>query len=334
MKPKRVRFARELKAKAWTLARTDNWHNWLAIGGDYAVIVGSLWLFHQLPGVLTYLLALLLISSRMRALDNLTHEASHRLLFKNRRLNDWAGMLLCSFPVGTSPHAYTRSHMTHHNKLGDPMQDPDLIRMTQLGVNRFPLPKREIVKHLGKVLLLIQTPRYLKGAARAFLYAKDTPASERVAFGLYWATVLTLVTVFGLWPLFLLLWVVPYLTGFQILRYLAEISATTSATPCGGCSNTPTTTTTTSCTTCFPAPRISTCPGCTACCRPARSIATAITASATSSPASPASRAPSERWSARASRRSTTLPKLRPEIGGGASAPRAAGGPESPLDPS
>lgn len=220
----KVRLSSGLKDRARAFSRPDNWRNWFYIACDYATIAGAIWLFYSFPGVPTYLVAVLLISSRMRAFDNLTHDASHRMLFKSRALNDWAGMLFCSFPIGTSPWAYTRSHMVHHNKLGDPQHDPDLIRMAEFGVDRFPVPRIEIVKHLLKVFLLIHTPRYLKGTLRTFIYTDNTPLSERIAFVCFWTTVLSLLTVFGLWQAFLLFWVIPYLTGFQILRYLAEIS--------------------------------------------------------------------------------------------------------------
>jgi fatty acid desaturase len=224
MRPKPVKLSPTLNAQAGALRRPDNWHNALYLAGDYAIIAGSIAFCVALPNLLTYLVAVVLIASRMRAFDNLTHEASHRLLFKNREINRWAGMLLCSFPIGTSPYAYWRSHMIHHKNLGDPQVDPDLIRYRLFGVDRFPVSRPALAKHLVKVFLLAHTPRYLMGTVRSFIYNRHAPKHERWAMLAYWLAVPTVVTALGVWQGFLLFWVVPYLTVFQILRYLAEIS--------------------------------------------------------------------------------------------------------------
>ncbi|WP_409024900.1 fatty acid desaturase, partial [Flavobacterium sp.] len=48
-----------------------------------------------------------------------------RLLFADRRLNEWAGAWLCAFPVFTSLSLYRPYHLTHHRHTQQ-AEDPDL----------------------------------------------------------------------------------------------------------------------------------------------------------------------------------------------------------------
>ena len=57
----------------------------------------------------------------------LHHEAAHRLLFSNRRLNDIIGInILGWIPFGTGTHAYRRGHSNHHRDEFGP-NEPDFL---------------------------------------------------------------------------------------------------------------------------------------------------------------------------------------------------------------
>ena len=53
------------------------------------------------------------------------HEAAHRLLFRNRRVNDWVGRWLLGFPAFTPIDLYRRGHMAHHRDEFGP-DEPDI----------------------------------------------------------------------------------------------------------------------------------------------------------------------------------------------------------------
>ena len=55
----------------------------------------------------------------------LMHEAAHRLLFRNRRINDFVGRWLLGFPSFTPIDAYRRGHMAHHREEFGP-DEPDI----------------------------------------------------------------------------------------------------------------------------------------------------------------------------------------------------------------
>src|SRR5215212_10163652 len=67
------------------LGRLDNWHAVLAILADYAGVAVALWACLHISWWL-YPLALILIGSTQRAMVNLLHESSHKVLTRNPAL--------------------------------------------------------------------------------------------------------------------------------------------------------------------------------------------------------------------------------------------------------
>jgi fatty acid desaturase len=167
-----------------------------------------------------YAIAVVIIGSRQRALMNLVHEASHHKLFRGRRANDMAGKLLAAFPVVTGLAAYTCSHCRHHAGLWDEQRDPKTIRYRQLGLVAPRADRSFWWRHLARPLALAHVPHNLSAA----LSWAGEPRSERVQRAAFWAVVLGVVASLGLWRELLLLWVVPYCTSFQVIRYWAEMA--------------------------------------------------------------------------------------------------------------
>ena len=78
----------------------------IALLFDWFVIFSSILISVTFNNILIYLVAIILIGSRMRAFDNLMHEACHRSLFTNKFWNKWITCLFVAFPVFTSYTAY------------------------------------------------------------------------------------------------------------------------------------------------------------------------------------------------------------------------------------
>lgn len=55
-----------------------------------------------------------LIAGRQGAFLQLIHEASHNLISKNKKINDFYGSWLTSFLVGVNYNGYTNGHLVHH----------------------------------------------------------------------------------------------------------------------------------------------------------------------------------------------------------------------------
>lgn len=125
-KLEKAKFSSDIKKRVRELQPRDNWHNIFTIAFDWLVIIGSILLVNTFPTWWMYLIAIIIIGSRMRAFDNLMHEASHFQLFKNKKLNKWIACFFVAFPVFTSFTTYCQSHYMHHRHLWHEIKIPIL----------------------------------------------------------------------------------------------------------------------------------------------------------------------------------------------------------------
>ncbi len=204
--------------------RSDNFTNFIYLFLDYLLIALSIALSIYYGNFFVYSLAILIISSRMRALENLLHEASHRKLFKNRRLNDIAGMILCAFPVFNSFYAYRISHGQHHQHLGDIQLDPDHIRYEALKIESALSNPKAFMKKIARIIFLIDMPKFILGTIQPFMFNHETPKHEVIARAIFYFVLFSLLTYFTIWKYFILYWIVPYFSVFQMIRFLSEIT--------------------------------------------------------------------------------------------------------------
>ena len=77
----------------------------------------------------SYLAAFVLMARGHVCLNILAHEAAHRLLFTNRRANDWIGRLVLAYPTYQAMLVYRRVHFAHHrDEMGPDEPDTDAVR--------------------------------------------------------------------------------------------------------------------------------------------------------------------------------------------------------------
>jgi fatty acid desaturase len=107
------------------LVEMRDWKSWRSIAVNWALVAASFALVARWPNPLTVLVAVFVIGARQLGFAVLMHEAAHRTLFRNRRLNDWAGNWLCAYPVWGDLHPYRPYHLQHHAKTWT-ADDPDL----------------------------------------------------------------------------------------------------------------------------------------------------------------------------------------------------------------
>jgi fatty acid desaturase len=69
--------------------------------------------------------ALFVIGARQLGMAIVMHEAAHRTLFENGKLNDWAGNWLAAYPVWLDVAPYRNYHLVHHGKNWT-KDDPDI----------------------------------------------------------------------------------------------------------------------------------------------------------------------------------------------------------------
>jgi len=101
------------------------WRSWAMVWSNWVLIFAVMALVAWKPNPLTILLALFVIGARQLGMAIVMHEAAHRTLFADRRLNDWVGNWLASYPVWAEVGPYRNYHLVHHTRTGTDL-DPDL----------------------------------------------------------------------------------------------------------------------------------------------------------------------------------------------------------------
>ena len=164
-----------------------------------------------------YCLASLLIASRMRALENLVHEASHNNLFPLTQLHHRL-QLLYAFPVFRVVEDYRRSHLLHHKHLGDRHKDPDIVRLYGLGLEK--LSVQPVWYLIGMPMTGFLTYEYLTTVFWEFWES----SSSRTSKTLFWITVASGVIYSKAYRSFVYYYLIPFLVILPVTRYWAEIS--------------------------------------------------------------------------------------------------------------
>ncbi len=117
------------------LLETSARRSWLSIVVNWGIIGAAFALVAWSPNPVTIVLALFVIGARQLGMAILMHDAAHRALFRDRRLNDWAGNWLCAFPVWSDLRPYRPYHLQHHAKTWT-VEDPDLALATPFPITR------------------------------------------------------------------------------------------------------------------------------------------------------------------------------------------------------
>lgn len=159
---------------------------------------------------------ILIIGSRQLGLSILMHDAAHGVLFKSRKLNDLIGQLFLAWPVGTDLLAYRKYHLKHHRHTQQD-DDPDLVLSTPFPITRASLFRKFLRDIFGLTGLKFRAFQFMQLTKNSKLAA----FSKTAIFG-FVATNLALFlgfASFGLWHVYLLLWLLPLMTWFQwVLR--------------------------------------------------------------------------------------------------------------------
>lgn len=211
----------DVKKAVRDCSATDNWRNWLFLTGDWGLIVAAAATHFYVGGIPVYLLSVLVIGSRMRALANLLHESAHYKLFADRRMNAIAGMLLCAWPLYTGYRTYVRQHRLHHLNLWKGEQDPDLplYRMTRTeNARRGAVSFRSFVlTHVVFVVIPVMPLRRMiaeSGRGRRLLVPL---ASLLAALALHtWVSGTA-------GDVVIRYWLIPWATAYQVIAYWAEL---------------------------------------------------------------------------------------------------------------
>lgn len=140
------------KAEMRLLSRQSDAMGWWLVAHCWGVIALAAWLYAIAPSVLTALIAVIIVGGRQLGLAILMHEASHGMLFKSRRLNDWLGQALIAWPVVIDMTLYRKRHMAHH-RFTRTEKDPENFLYTPFPVTRGSMARKILRDLTGLVFV-------------------------------------------------------------------------------------------------------------------------------------------------------------------------------------
>lgn len=199
------------------LYRIPNLANAAHVVGLWVQSVGLLALAGWWDHPVGWVLAFLLMGRSFARFAILAHEAAHRLLFSNRKINDWVGSWLVAYPGFVPLEAYRRGHMAHHKEEFGP-NEPDL--MLYAG---YPIPKDSWHRKLRRDAFGSSGWKNLKLLLKALTSERSRGIALRiVVWQVALFPILWLVT--GHWWAYPLMWLLPWMTVWRVLNRLRAVA--------------------------------------------------------------------------------------------------------------
>ena len=165
-----------------------------------------------------YVLAFLLMGRADAQFAALMHESAHRLLFANKRINDFVGRWIVGYPIFTSTDAYRRVHMAHHRHEFGP-DEPDIPLYSGYPITPASFRRKLVRDATGRTGFRLFRDQF--APARW----KDSRARRTLLqILLVQAILLGVAIAVGKWWLYPLLWVLPYITVWRVINRLRAIA--------------------------------------------------------------------------------------------------------------
>ncbi len=190
-------------------------HCWAVIAAVGAVAV--IW-------PITIPLAVMIIGARQLGLAILMHDAAHRALHPDPKVNDFVGEWFCAPGLAR----YRAYHLSHH-KLAQQDDDPDLVLSAPFPITRASL-RRKIVRDLtGQTffkqrfgLLTAKLKARAPGQSALAILGGEIRRQRRFLTGNL--MLLTLLSAAGLWWAYFVLWLLPQASWLPMVTRLRNIA--------------------------------------------------------------------------------------------------------------
>ena len=218
--PYRVAPALRAELRRVGCFKADNLQGILQVLEDWVVVLATIVLsqaaFQYLPWVPAlgiYGLATLVIGARQRGLRVNNHQASHKALAQNKKLNYLLGAVCSAWPTLGSFSSYDKTHNSvehgHHPNLGTE-RDADHIAVMNLGLYESGVTPEQVYRFLW--MLPLKTPHYLLFLLKHQIWHPCEDRRERVVRLIAIVLLGTLLWKVGLGVVVVMYWVVPLLT--------------------------------------------------------------------------------------------------------------------------
>jgi len=183
------------------------------LAAPFAIAAAVVWLAHPVAWVVGFF-AMGIAQNRMNILH---HEASHRLLFSNRVVNDRIGVNLFGLiPFGTGTHHYRRAHANHHRDEFGP-KEPDFLLYSF-----YPIAFESIRRKMTRDAVGVSAYRILKPRITGIVKRRFFLNSARFFAGQIF--VFALFALAGQPLMYVVLWALPYLTFYQVINRLRAVA--------------------------------------------------------------------------------------------------------------
>ena len=191
-------------ANTWTVTFL-----WLS---TIAIVAGAAWIGHPIAWVVAFVL----MGGQFARFASLSHEAAHRLLFSNKRINDFVGRWVVGYPAFVSTDLYRRGHMAHHKDEFGP-NEPDMNLY-----NGYPITRASMRRKLTRDADGNSGWKNLKSLMRGLKFEGTRVHAVRIIVSQL--VLLAVCVAFG-WPqLWLFLWFAPWMTEWRVINRLRSIA--------------------------------------------------------------------------------------------------------------
>jgi len=198
------------------LRRIASWRNAVSVVALYVQTGLLIWLTTRYIWLLP--ITFLLMGRAFAQFASLMHEAAHRLLFANKRINDWVGRWVLGFPAFTSTDAYRRVHMAHHRDEFGP-DEPDIALYAGYPIGPASFRRKLIRDATGQTGVKLM--RQLLGNVRSPDARSRHTVWKIIAVQ---AVLLGAAIASGYWWLYPVLWLAPFLTVWRVINRLRSIA--------------------------------------------------------------------------------------------------------------
>jgi fatty acid desaturase len=196
---------------------------------SFGVIALACWLTPQLAlplALVVWAVTFLLMGRAFALYSILGHEAAHKLLFANKRVNDAVGRWCVAYPAFVPLDLYRRSHFAHHKEEFGP-NEPDLNLY-----NHYPISRASMKRKLWRDANGTTGWKNLKGLLLALRSKGSRPIALRILTAQLGVFVILLgigtIGVGGFTParlwLYPVLWLAPWMTVWRVLNRLRGIA--------------------------------------------------------------------------------------------------------------
>ena len=145
------------------------------------------------------------------------HEAAHRLLFSNQKINDVIGIRLIGWlAFGSGSHGYRIGHIRHHRDEFGP-QEPDFVLYSFYPISKSSMSRKLLRDLSGISAFRILRPRFQRlNDLRHLRLTVSFLSGQLMIVALFW--------IFSNLAMYFLLWILPWVCVYQFLNRIRAIT--------------------------------------------------------------------------------------------------------------